>query len=823
MREHPYSIYSSARPTRIVFVVPPDSPPELLDAIFQANYWAWGGRLRPIVPAIDGDIGEVYRRLIVGSDPDIVYTYCDLSEACVHWLDRSLQPWSIARHVPRQLANDRIDYRPRLPIHAVSSLAASVEFSKVAERWHTPVTHLSSNFALDSPSRRWYARNFGELLPNLAGAPKPSITIQDGSTAGQVLSELSHVGRPAFPALYSAIGARFFRPRVDDPRQSYCVVIGDSVSDWLLFWNQVFITHSYQLDRWQTLCVSEEQLADEETLVALHAFLAKHSSRSGDGPANLYLRSTSVDHKSLAAIATKLRTRRGSVVLDASPQVENLPPWGIRHVRDAERETFPVLDYYWANDVDTHEQQAISDSVLLQLPPCSVDRTDDWVLDLEIEFQSQKRYFINERLSWNVPKRPLLPGMFLKDASLGRVSRGKALSFRMRGTKPVVVTSPDEADVLRVALIQPIAPTYGPEDIRKAPARVFDDLRLSDKGSYIEGIIQLAGGLQQTESLLGNSFWRACILHASHRSLQQQDVALSPILNKLRKQKVSIQQHLEADQFDVLSQIIMRAIREEPIRDMDLSAEWIRDRFIAQRRQFIKAHPDYLRNKAEEEREVQPEGQSIEERQAVRDLDSALQHLVNQNVFLQGVRYRCRSCGLGFWRRSSDLDSSVACEGCGSTVPLRIESPWTYRLNSLVRNGVAQHGAVPVIWALCELRRGSRSMFSYLPGVQLFAKYDDANPIAEVDIACISDGELVVSEVKTSAREFGDAAIHRAVEVAQSLRADVLVFAIFEPDAASGIVERCRVLFPALDFVVRGLSLDERALEGAPDAWSSSW
>jgi DNA-directed RNA polymerase subunit RPC12/RpoP len=805
MRQHPYSIYSSARPTRVVFVVPPDSAPELLDAIFQANYGAWGGRLRPIVPAVDGDISDVYRRLIVGSDPDIVYTYCDLSETCVKWLDRSLQPWSITRHVPRQISVDRIDYRPRLPIHPVSSLAASAEFGRVAERWHTPVTHLNSNFAADSPTRRWYARNFGELLPNLAGAPKPSMTIQNGWSVGQVLSELSHVGRPAFPGLYSAIGARFFRPRVDDPRQSYCVIIGDTVSDWLMFWNQVFLTHSYQLDRWQTLCVSEDQLSDNETLVALHAFLAKHSSRSGDGPANLYLRSTSVDQDSLAAVATKLRTRRGSVVLDASAQAEGLPPWGMRQVRDAERATFPVLDYYWAGDLDTHEQQAISDSVLLQLPPCDVDRTDDWVLDLDIEFQSQKPYYVNEKFSWRVPKRPLLPGMFLKDGNFGRVNRGKAFSCRMRGTKPVVVTSPDETDVLRVALIQPVAAMYDPDDVRKTPTRVFEDLRLSDKGGYIEGIIQLAGGLQQAESLFGNAFWRDCLLHASHRSLQQQDVAMKPILNSLRKRKATIQQHLEADRFDVLSNMILRAIREEPIRDMDLSAQWIRDRFIKQRRQFIESHPDYLRNTPDEERQVPPEGRSIEEQRAIRDLDEALQHLVNQNIFLQGVRYRCGSCGLGFWRRSSELDTSLECEGCGSTVQLQIESPWTYRLNSLVRNGVAQHGVVPVIWALCELRRYSRSMFSYLPGIQLVTKYDDASPSAELDIACISDGELVVGEVKSSAREFGDAAIRRAVEV------------------ATNVVDRCRALFPTLDFSLRGMSPDERAFEAAPDAWSPSW
>ena len=67
----------AARAIRVAFVVPAEIPAGLLDDLFAANYSAWAGR--PIIPALDGEIDGMYRRLLVGADPDVVCLYCDLT------------------------------------------------------------------------------------------------------------------------------------------------------------------------------------------------------------------------------------------------------------------------------------------------------------------------------------------------------------------------------------------------------------------------------------------------------------------------------------------------------------------------------------------------------------------------------------------------------------------------------------------------------------------------------------------------------------------------------------------------------------------------
>lgn len=819
MRPSPYSIYTSSRPVRVAFVVPTDASADLLDDLFAANYWAWGGRLRPIVPATNGELDAMYRRLLVGCDPDVVYLYCDLNTEVIAWMDRSIQPWSIVRHRDRPAPpGTRLDYRPVLPLHPVQSTAALKVSSP--RYWHQPATHVASQLRVASASRRWYSRNFGEQPPNLMGAPSAGLTIQAEWTPAEILSELSHVGRPIFPAVASAMNVKFFRPRVDDDRPEYCIVVGDTTSDWLMFWNRVFTIDRHQLDAWHTLFVSPEQFANAEFIVALQGFVAQHSVRSGNNPASLCLRSSSVAAAILRQFNDTLRQRRGGRVIDATARVESLQPWSIRELRPTERDSFPILDYA-TSELRLVEQQAISDRVLLQMPPSDIELTDDWALDLEVEYQAPSPYYAGEHLTWSLPRRAGLPGLFLR--SEGRSGRGQSLSFRMRGTNPVSVTSPDDATVLRVAILNPDGGGYPPTDVRAVAANPYTHIGLSDKGGYIDGILALVGGLRAASSLFGNTFWRNCINHACHRSLQQEQVALRPIVDTLRKRQAELRANLEANNYDVLGKIILRAIRAEPLRDVDITAKWFEDQFIKQRRVYLAAHNDYLRGVPADQVAVPEGGRSLEEKAELVHLRRALQHHVDAGVFLKGVRYRCPSCGLGFWRQAPELDARLDCEGCQSPVRLPVEASWTYRLNTLVRNGVGNHGVVPVIWALAQLREQARTMFCHQPGVRLFRQWDDPEPAGELDIACIRDGKLVVAEVKTTAREFSDDTIGRLGQQAIETKADVLVFAVFEANRQIAAVDRCKALFPNHGFSVEGLCLEERALDGTPDPWSSSW
>ncbi len=80
----PFGVESGARPYRLAFLVDPEvCSPELLDALFDANYGLWGGRFNPIVPVCKGDIDEAFWSLLRYVDPDLVYTYTALTQTII--------------------------------------------------------------------------------------------------------------------------------------------------------------------------------------------------------------------------------------------------------------------------------------------------------------------------------------------------------------------------------------------------------------------------------------------------------------------------------------------------------------------------------------------------------------------------------------------------------------------------------------------------------------------------------------------------------------------------------------------------------------------
>lgn len=134
------------------------------------------------------------------------------------------------------------------------------------------------------------------------------------------------------------------------------------------------------------------------------------------------------------------------------------------------------------------------------------------------------------------------------------------------------------------------------------------------------------------------------------------------------------------------------------------------------------------------------------------------------------------------------LQQRVKCDGCGAGVAVPVESNWSYRLNSLIRNGIALHGCVPVICALRDLREKAKDSFIFTHGVALFRAYFDRKPAAEIDLLCISDGQLICGEVKSSAFEFKREDLGKLAQVARDIGADQVVISAFNDEG--GFLEK---------------------------------
>ena len=138
-----------------------------------------------------------------------------------------------------------------------------------------------------------------------------------------------------------------------------------------------------------------------------------------------------------------------------------------------------------------------------------------------------------------------------------------------------------------------------------------------------------------------------------------------------------------------------------------------------------------------------------------------------------------------------------------------VEPTWYYRLNSLLRSGIVEHGTIALIAALAKAREEARVSFVYSPGLVFYERFEDREAAAELDAICLIDGQLWVGEVKTNASEFKPREMEKLLREAAKLNADkAFVFAL-EGDQDS-LHRRCEGISKASSIPVVHL-------------WPSSW
>jgi hypothetical protein len=200
------------------------------------------------------------------------------------------------------------------------------------------------------------------------------------------------------------------------------------------------------------------------------------------------------------------------------------------------------------------------------------------------------------------------------------------------------------------------------------------------------------------------------------------------------------------------------------------------------------------------------------------DLLRALAGLTERGVLLIGVQARCPSCGYRAWHHIDDAKQTLRCGGCNAAFPMPPEPRWHYRLNSLARAALAEHGLLPVVLVLGQLLMDARSAFLFAPCLDLFEN-DDKGPIGDLDIAVILDGQFVIGEVKQSRNLFDEATFAKMEGIARRLLPDILLFASMDPEPTALIrkeILRLSEGLQPLSITVRWYPLHDYEFDGSP-------
>ncbi len=175
------------------------------------------------------------------------------------------------------------------------------------------------------------------------------------------------------------------------------------------------------------------------------------------------------------------------------------------------------------------------------------------------------------------------------------------------------------------------------------------------------------------------------------------------------------------------------------------------------------------------------------ERLAVPDAARALERLCALGWAERGLQLTCARCGLTGFVTLLTAAGQATCPGCASpaTYDTGPSLAIYYRLDSYL-DQLSDQGVLPHLLATAALTRQGRESF-FLPGVNLRFGVN-AEDRAEADLFGIRDGQVLSSEVKTSAAAFTEEQITRDVELSAKLGADAHVLATTD-DLPSGIIE----------------------------------
>ena len=412
-------------------------------------------------------------------------------------------------------------------------------------------------------------------------------------------------------------------------------------------------------------------------------------------------------------------------------------------------------------------------------------RPDDrWMRDVSIEYLAEQPYHSNEDLVYQLPRRS---GMARAFCGLpGRIDADGRLSFEMRSHAPLMLTIPEDWDLI-VSAIGCERRTGYDEALRWTEiGPVYEDPAPSDKARYCRGVLNLCGGLPSAHRMFDNRFWRRNLYKMAGVRDRESTQAGGLIYQTIRKYPERWTIDRDANLEDELGRIgneILKLTQHIRSGRGETTFQFLKEDLLREREAFLKLNPEFGPQNERELREAEAESD--------HRLRTLLQEMTGAKILQQGIAARCRHCGSRNWRELSSLEQEFKCTGCGAPVHSEVEATWYYKLNALIRSAISEHGTVALISGLAKAREKARHSFVFSPGLSFYERREDQTPKMEIDAICLVDGEVWVGEVKSNAGEFKTHEITKLISNAKMLGAHkAFVFALEGDQDALG--RHCR-------------------------------
>ena len=614
--------------------------------------------------------------------------------------------------------------------------------------------------------------------------------ITDRKSLADALLEFAHTPNIVFRNQVCTLPNTERESEADTRARCFEVIVGDTLQDIVYFWNKPLLLprseRKYQNQMWLPTALAKDTDVEE----AIHAWIARGVNLGNQTPKTVRFVSFSTEKRELEDIAGRFREnlrarhRHVRTVTDCfeEPQIPNFLS---ENPLSFQREV-PLFSR--ESSIDIHRVQGNKGTLELTEPKGIAQRglAGHWMIDFYIEFThdmyEDDEYVIKmpgETLFWRFPNRNhLMHGMFDKPS---RVRRNGFPSIMMQSRKKVLSFTLKEAESVVASLFRGTDyPVYERRDPHtQGAAKRYYSVGISDKGKYLQGVLELFGSLTFAYKVFSSSYWRGMfdILSKNTRAEQSAHEAVANRLRKAIRQSDSLVDNQAA--IESIAKLVVNEAKELDLKQKEFP---FKD-FIQEAKHWQNKYMEHMGPSEEDMRGFRSE-----------DVRGALAQLTQRNIVQIGIKPRCPRCGLAQWYHVDDISQHLTCQGCKTQFPLHPELTWYYRLNELTRAAYASHGITPVILVLSQLFRESRTSFFFSPNLDLLTEPQDESSerlakVAEVDIACIQDGKFIIGEVKQSMSLFGKSDFDTIAEIAERTKPDIVLFSCMDAQQPTKFID----------------------------------
>ena len=815
------------RPIRVAFLIEEHEHWQpMLDAIFADCFGRWGGRFNLLVPYQNGSMRPSYVRWLELYDPDIIYSYVDLSEAEIALIHEHFYPSFLVHHESNhQNSRDERAFRPALPIQALGSLSVTMAAPRgypqsprqpVAllgiQQGKKPSQFIQENFGCYGQSlTHWpMADDMAEIVRIVTFVPEAipnNPTIQQSTSDDAVTDEnvfLERISKERGLIGLSQLSA-WLCPRLEfhdhQWAESVNLVVGDSFVDRVVFWNGRSHLPVWLDSRLVTLKTSKEQLDDPQFFSSLLEIIRNrvHVHAGNSSNAHFKLRSATLSQSDLEGVRDKFQVQDKRNLYSAEPAItlDSCVP-SADALKNPKLLVEDGMMFYGQDWYEITFSEPVFRPPLIYprhirdvrpLPSCA--KQGGWALDLDIERTVNYSRFQDVHHHWRLPFRLRMVDAFLKAYEPARhaplcmpraTGQGLLGLFGfVEGQLPEVMVPTDDS-TFRTALCSPR--TWWPFD-RSKPERfpgLVVDTRPSDKGRYLTALLHRSGGIHRAGEIFLQQFWKEQFDSLGGATAATDD-QLEQIVRRLQK-RLKNGAISSPDDWQQIARIVLAAAR-----NLRFPNRYIRfDKLIETFELFRNAF--WEKNQAAMPREEWDEDEK-------RSLGESVQYLCQREILYQGHEWRCPRCYNKNWVRIAALAQSMECEVCSHISPAPVTDPWHFKLDAFIREGLREHSMLSYVWCLHRLAEEARVSFFFLEPHELFYTPESADKRradAEIDLLTVADGVVRLCEIKAANRDLD---IEKFAKVAKRVRPDVATLAVMEPNS-SGLSAKLSELETAL-------------------------